>query len=61
MLLVGVASLAIYSLAVLRPLVSKPPAFVFVAVPPVSLLVSAIILGTAWLRSRRPPHRSMAA
>jgi len=53
MLFVSVASLANYSIAVVRPLASKPPAFLFVAVPPVSLLLAAITLATAWLMSRR--------
>src|SRR5262245_24208254 len=54
MLLVSVGSLGIYSMAVLRPLVSKPPAFVFVAVPPASLVLAAIVLIAAWLVSRVP-------
>ena len=58
MLLVSLASFAIYSIAVVRPLASKPPAFLFVAVPPGSLLVAAITLATAWLISRRRGHPS---
>src|SRR5262245_9454306 len=49
MLLVNIGSLAIYSVAVVQPLASKPPAFVFVTVPPASLVLAAIILITAWL------------
>jgi ACR3 family arsenite efflux pump ArsB len=52
MLLVSVASLTAYSVAVLRPLTSKPPAFVFVLVPPVSLVLAVAILSTAWWLSR---------
>ena len=55
MLLVSVASLTAYDVAVLRPLTSKPPAFVFVLWPPVSMALAVIILSTArWLsRSAR--------
>jgi Na+-translocating ferredoxin:NAD+ oxidoreductase RnfE subunit len=53
MVLVSVVSLAIYAIAVVRPLASKPPAFVFVAVPPGSFILVAIILATAWLIARK--------
>jgi hypothetical protein len=53
MLLVSMASLTAYSVAVLRPLTSKPPAFLFVLVPPVSLALAAIILAIARLLSRQ--------
>ena len=57
MLFVSAISLAIYSLAIARPIASKPAAFVFVAVPPASLLLAAITLATALLISRRPQRR----
>jgi len=53
MLLVSVVSLAIYGTAVVRPLASKPPAFVFVAVPPGSLILAAVTLATSWLIARK--------
>jgi len=56
MLLVSVASLTTYGVALLRPFTSKPPAFVFVAVPPASLVLAAILLATAWLLSRQLGH-----
>jgi hypothetical protein len=56
MLLVSVASLAVYGTAVVRPLASKPPAFVFVAVPPVSLIFAAVALATSWLIGRKRPE-----
>src|SRR5262245_11576901 len=53
MLLVSVASLTIYCVALVRPFASKPPAFVFVLVPPTSLVLAAIVLATVWSLSRR--------
>jgi hypothetical protein len=61
MLFVSVASLGIYSIAIVRPLASKPPAFLFVAVPPCSLLLAAITLAIASLISRRLGHQRVAA
>ena len=52
MLVLSPASLVIYILAVVRPPASRP-AFPFVAVPPASLLLTAIILALAWLSSRK--------
>jgi hypothetical protein len=52
MLLVAFSSLAVYGLAVVRPLVAKPPAFLFVALPPVSLLLVAVGLAAAWIAGR---------
>jgi len=57
MLLISVASLIAYGLALVRPLASKPPAFVFVIVPPASLVLAAIILAIAWWLSRQTALR----
>ena len=49
-----IASVAAYAIAVLRPLASKPPAFLFVAVPPASLLLVTVALLVVRLLRRRP-------
>ena len=57
MVLVSIASLAVYILAVVRPPASKP-AFPFVATPPASLMLTAIVLTLAWLSTRKHPGTS---
>jgi hypothetical protein len=53
MLAVSLGSLAIYGAAVARPLASRPPAFLFVAVPPASLLLAVAMLAAVWLIERK--------
>lgn len=53
MLAVSLGSLAIYGVAVARPLASRPPAFLFVAVPPASLLLALAVLAAVWLIERK--------
>lgn len=57
MLVVSAASLTVYAIAVVRPLASKPPAFLFVAVPPASLGLAAITWATTWLAFRQRHRR----
>ena len=52
-LFVSATSLLLYAVGTTRPLVSRPAAFLFVAVPPASLLAAAVVLGTTLLVSRR--------
>lgn len=56
MLVVAVGSLAVYGEAALRPPRAQA-AFVFVIVPPASLLFSAIIVAISAFRSGGPPRR----
>jgi len=60
MALTGVISPSIYALALVRPVASRPPAFLFVAVPPTSLLVAALVLLATWLLSRMGGRRRVA-
>lgn len=53
MLLLSAASVAVYATAVVRPLTSKPPAFLFVVVPPVALLLATTGVAIAWLLAPR--------
>ena len=61
MLLVALGSLAVYSVAAMRPLASKPPAFLFVALPPATLLLATVVLAAAWIAGRKSAHRRVAA
>jgi hypothetical protein len=56
MLVITLGSLAIYG-GLIAPPAGSRPAFVFVAVPPASWVVTAIVVGIAALISRRQDHR----